>query len=100
MYFVWYVDIQHYARIGDGTAFYYMSELNPLQYEIFSFVKQWANIQKTPIPKKEIVKYMLEQQIKSHVALNAINTLLIKGYIRRAYSDNARTALYVMIRNI
>lgn len=64
------------------------------------FVKDWANTQKTPVPQKEIIKIMTQQGVKSFTALNAINALLKKGYIRRAYVQRANTSAYVMIRNI
>ena len=64
------------------------------------FVKHWANTQKTPIPQKEIIIDMKIQGTKSFTTLNAINSLIKKGYIRRAYSEKANRTFYVMIRNI
>lgn len=64
------------------------------------FVKRWAEKEKTPIPQKEIITYMTSHGTKSYTALNAINSLLEKGYIRRGYSEHQNRTYYVMIRNI
>jgi hypothetical protein len=75
-------------------------DINKLQYKIMVFVKGWCNTEKTPVPQKEIIKDMVCHGVKSFTALNAINALLTKGYIRRGYSEKANRTLYVMIRNI
>lgn len=77
-----------------------MSEINGLQTRIMLFVKLWANTQKTIIPQKEIILAMQLQGTKSYTALNAINSLIKKGYIRKGYSEHANRTYYVMIRNI
>jgi DNA-binding MarR family transcriptional regulator len=77
-----------------------MSEINKLQTNIMLFVKYWANTKKTTIPQKEIIIAMKATGVKSYTALNAINSLITKGYIRRAYSEKANRTFYVMIRNI
>ena len=78
----------------------YQYEINTLQMNIMIFIKGWANCQKTPIPQKEIIKYMVKHGTKSFTALNAINALLFKGYIRRAVTEHQNKSFYVMIRNI
>lgn len=77
-----------------------MSDINLLQTNIMIFVHQWANTEKTPIPQKEIIANMMLQGVKSYTALNAINSLLKKGYLRKAYSEKQNRTLYVMIRNL
>lgn len=77
-----------------------MSEINDLQTHIMLFVKFWANNQKTIIPQREIIVAMQLRGVKSYTALNAINSLIKKGYIRKAYSEHANRTYYVQIRNI
>lgn len=74
--------------------------INGLQKSIMFFIKDWVEVQKTPVPKKEIIRHMEQEKVKSYTASNAINSLLVKGYIRKAYSYGAKSTLYVMIRNI
>lgn len=77
-----------------------MSEINTLQTNIMIFAKGWANCKKTPVPQKEIIIAMKGIGVKSYTAVNAINALLTKGFIRRAVSPQANKTFYVLIRNI
>lgn len=75
-------------------------DITPIQLSIMVFVKEWANEQKTPIPRQEIIRHMTIKKVKNCSILNAINSLVTKGYIRRAYSEQTNHTKYVMIRNI
>jgi hypothetical protein len=75
-------------------------DLVGLQIDVMLYVKWWANCQKTPIPQKNIIKNMELQGIKYSSLINALNALLEKGFIRRAYSEKQNRTYYVMIRNI
>lgn len=77
-----------------------VSEITDLQTKVMIFIKHWAKVKKTPIPQKEILVYMVSKGEMSYNALNAVNALLSKGYIRRAYSEQQNRTYYVMIRNI
>lgn len=77
-----------------------MDDINDLQMAIMVFVKKWANTQKTPIPQKEIILNIREYGVKSYTILNAIKSLIEKGYIRRAYSEQQSRTFYVQIRNV
>lgn len=79
---------------------YRCMDINGLQRSIMVFVKWWANTKKTPVPKREIIKHMEVQKVKVRTASNAIDTLIEKGYVRRAYTEQANRTSYVMIRNI
>lgn len=74
--------------------------LNELQMKIMIVIKHYANTEKLPIPQKYIIQTMKTVGVKSYTALNATNSLIKKGYIRRAYSPQANKTFYVMIRNI
>mgnify|MGYP000949306509 CR=1 FL=1 len=77
-----------------------MGDLNLLQTNIMIFVGQWADKNKTPVAQRSIIEEMGIQGVKSFTALNAINALLKKGYIRKAYSEQKNKTFYVMIRTI
>ena len=77
-----------------------MLEINELQTKIMVYAKFWANTQKTIIPQKEIIIAMQLAGVKSYTALNAINSLIRKGYLRKAYSEKANRTFYVIIHNI
>lgn len=77
-----------------------ISDLNKLQTRIMIFVKWWCNEKKTVVPQKSIIIAMQSEGVKSYTALNAINSLITKGFIRKAYTEHANRTFYVMIRNI
>ena len=76
-----------------------LKEINKLQYSIMIFVDEWARNEKTPVPRKEIVKNMEKDGVKSFTTINAINSLLKKGFIRRAVMISNKS-YYVQLRNI
>lgn len=75
-------------------------EINKLQTNIMIFVKLWCNTKKTVVPQSEIISAMQTQGVKSYTALNAIKSLITKGFLRKAYTEHASRTFYVMIRNI
>lgn len=79
---------------------YDMCEINILQTEIMMFIKHWASVEDTPIPRRAIITGMTRKGIKSFTTLKAINALLHKGYMRRSVTGPACRSFYVMIRNI
>ena len=74
-------------------------DVNELQRNIMKFVDNWVRTEKTPIPQSEIVKAMTEAGTKNFTTVNAINSLLRKGYIRRAIITSNKT-YYVQLRRI
>lgn len=75
-------------------------EINDIQYKIMLYVKLWVNTQKTPVAQSDIIKKMQHMRIKDYTVVSALDTLLRKGYIRKAYSENRKRTYYVMIRNL
>jgi len=65
--------------------------INKLQHDIMCVVGYWAKTEKTPIPRKEIMKQMGEQGVKSFTIVNAINSLIKKGYIRKSFVISNKT---------
>lgn len=63
------------------------------------FIDNWVHIQKTPVPLKEIIDDMEKKNHKSYTVVNAINSLLVKGYIRRSVT-NQRESSFVQLRRL
>lgn len=81
------------------TAYINTKDVNGLQENIVNFISVWARTEKTPIPQKEIVVGMREQGVKTFTTVNALNSLLRKGYIRRSCQVSNKT-YYVLCRTI
>lgn len=82
-----------------STVYVSVNEINKLQTDIMHYIDWWAREEKTPIPQKQIIIHMKEEGVKDFTTINAVNSLLHKGYIRRAYTISNKT-FYVMIRKV
>jgi len=87
-------------KLIDDCDYILAREINDLQVFIMLFIKEWANTVKTPVSRSKIIERMTSNRIKPYTTINALNSLLTKGYIRRAYSEQQNKTFYVMIRNI
>ncbi len=74
-------------------------EINKLQTDVMVFIQEWVHCQKTPVPQKEIVDRMKESGIKEPATVYALNTLISKGYLRRAFVISNKT-YYVQLRRV
>jgi hypothetical protein len=74
-------------------------ETNELQRSIMRFVDTWAREVKTPIPRKAIITHMVSVGVKDCTVINALNSLLRKGYIRRAVAISNKTS-FVQLRRV
>jgi len=79
------------------TIYINFSDINPLQKDIMGYVDNWVHEKKKPVPLSKIIKQMEEAGIKNFTTVNAINSLLRKGYIRRAYTISNKT-YFVQLR--
>lgn len=79
------------------TVYTNLYEITELQQRIMRYIDSWVHIQKTPIPRSEIIKGMKDD--KARTVENAINGLLDLGYIRRAVITSNKT-YYVMLRRL
>lgn len=75
-------------------------DISPIQTDVMLTMKCWARKQNIPIPRKYVIVELRKLGIGEPSIIDALNSLLKKGYIRRAYSEKANTSLFVMIRNI
>ena len=64
------------------------------------FIIEWVRTKKTPVPKKEIILAMKEQKIGYEAVDSALAILLVKGYVRRAYTEKQNTTAYVQLRGL
>jgi Fe2+ or Zn2+ uptake regulation protein len=80
--------------------YFNLSDINPLQKEIMVFIDSWIRTEKTMISKQEIVREMVDQENKTPTVLSALNSLLKKGYIRKATVYPAKKTFYVQLRTI
>ena len=76
-----------------------ISDLTELQNKIMQFISEWSHQEKTPVPLWLVKRVMMAENVKEPTAINAINGLLLKGYIRRAYIISNKT-YFVMLRSI
>jgi hypothetical protein len=81
------------------TQYAIFNEINDLQTEIMVFVEYWVHEKKTPIPRQEIVAKMVEKGHHNFTVMNAIESLVRKQYIRKAYTSTNKTS-YVQLRKI
>ena len=82
-----------------NTVYKDFSEVNKLQTDIMVFIDTWVKTQKTPVPQKKIIAEMKNQGIKDFTTIWALNALMHKGYIRRAYVISNKT-FYVQLRRV
>jgi hypothetical protein len=81
------------------ALFVNIKDVNKLQYEIMVFVGDWARREKTPVPRKEIISAMEERGTKFFTTINALNSLMRKGYIRRSCEISNKTR-FVQLKGV
>lgn len=81
------------------TSYTNLKEINELQENIMIFVDVWVHKEKTPVPLKEIIENMTQQGVKNFTTIKAINVLLKKGYIRRAFTISNKSS-FVQLRRV
>ena len=67
------------------TVYTQISEIDGLQTKIMQCIDIWGHEKKTPIPLKEVIGRMEDGGVKKFTTIKALNVLINKGYIRRAY---------------
>lgn len=73
-------------KLGDTTSedgFFKFKDVNKLQEIIMQFIHQWVRVEKTPVPRVEIIKHLESMGVNDRTTENALNALLRKGYLRR-----------------
>lgn len=75
-------------------------EISVQQERVMMFIAEWVRIKKTPVPQKEIMLAMRAQGMTVDMIKWALNTLLVKSYIRKAWTEKQNTTAYVQLRGI
>jgi len=81
------------------TTYVNLIEISPLQEKVMLFIQSWVKSRKTPVPMRQIVDGMAEQGVKTFTTRDALESLVKKGYIRRAQMTTYRT-YFVQIRSL
>lgn len=76
-----------------------LSDINELQSRIVLVIDGWVRTNKTPVPKKYLIKEMKNNGVKEVTTKAAINVLLRRGYIRKAVTLTTQVS-YVQLRTI
>ncbi len=63
------------------------------------YIDYWVHVEKTPIPRKEVIEEMESKNEKSSTVVNALNGLIKLGYIRRGVETSNKT-FYVQLRRL
>jgi uncharacterized protein (DUF488 family) len=76
-------------------------EVNELQKNILIVVDKWVREKKTPVPRQRIISELENQGVKSYTTINAINSVIKKGFIRKScvHTDMTKTS-YVQLATI
>ena len=82
-----------------STEYSELYEISELQRSIMIYIGQWAKAEKQPIPQRAIIERMKIDGIKDFTTINAVHSLLKKGYIRRAVITSNKT-FYVQLRTV
>lgn len=75
-------------------------EISAQQERVMMFIAEWVRTKKTPVPQKEIMLSMREQGMTVDAIKWALNMLLAKAYIRKAWTEKQNTTAYVQLRGI
>lgn len=73
--------------------------MNSLQRNIMLFIDDYSHREKTPIPRKQVIKGMEEQGAKSYTVIKSLQVLIKDGYLRRS-CISSNTTSYVQIRRV
>ena len=82
-----------------STAYTNLYEITELQQKIMRYIDYWVHVEKTPIPRKEVIEQMKKRKQKERTVEKALDVLLELGYLRRAVGTSNKT-FYVMLRRI
>ena len=83
----------------EHTEYVPIEEINSLQKEIMIYIIQWVHEKKIPVPRQEILFEMRNRNRKQFDIENSLDSLLKKGYVRRAYTNSNKT-YYVQMRTL
>jgi uncharacterized protein (DUF488 family) len=75
--------------------------LSNIQRQVLIIVDKWVRSKKTPVPRNHIIDEMTKNGVESYTTIFSLNSVMSKGYIRRAITQCERNkTLYVQLRTI
>lgn len=81
------------------TVYEDINDLTELQKSVMEVITKWVRVNKTPVPRKEIIISMKMLGTNKPAVVYCLDALLKRGYIRRAFTMS-NTTEFVQIRNI
>lgn len=75
-------------------------EISAQQERVMMFIVEWVRTKKVPVPQKEIMLAMRAEGMTVDAIKWALNMLLAKHYIRKAWTEKQNTTAYVQLRGI
>ena len=78
---------------------YSTRKLSDLQVQIMSFVIEWGDIHKKPIPIRIVIDTMGSQGHNESRTVRAFRGLVKKRYLRKAHDRSSRSS-YVRLRSV
>jgi predicted transcriptional regulator len=81
------------------TIYINIGDIGTLEKSIMKVIDDWAHRKKTPIPLKLIISTMGKKGTIPPTTIKAINSLLKKGYIRRAVTISNKS-YFVQLRGV
>lgn len=83
-----------------STEYSELYEISELQRSIMIYIGQCAREERDqPVPQKAVIDRMKIDGVKDFTTINALHSLLKKGYIRRAVITSNKT-YYVQLRTV
>lgn len=76
-------------------------DISNIQRKVLIVIDKWVKTQKTPVPRSHVIEEMKNQGIEDFTTIFSLNSVMSKGYIRRAITfDGRNKTLYVQLRTI
>jgi len=77
----------------------YPAKINELQIEIMTFIIDWGDIHKTPIPIRLVMDEMESKGFNESRTIRAFRGLVKKNYLRKSLDRSSRSS-YVRLKGI
>jgi len=74
-------------------------DINAMQLDVMRVIDTWVRTEKTPVPRRHVVKTMKDKGVREVTTKATLRVLLNRGYIRKGVVMSSRT-VYVQLRGI
>lgn len=76
-----------------------LDDINQFHFDIMKVIDTWSSKEKYPISRKFIITTIKKRGYGEPTIINALNSLMRKGYIRRAIGTSNKT-YFVQLRRV